>query len=83
MYAIHFIKEMIKGKIFEDILRSGFMNDQTMVKLRDADMGGYLLGHHVMKGGRLTKKKKVKKTKRSGKKIKGGGKKRTNKIRRN
>lgn len=67
MYAIHFIKEMIKGKTFEDILRSGIMNDNTMIKLRDADMGGYLLGHHVMKGGRLTKKKK-----RPGKKMKGG-----------
>ena len=62
------------------ILTSGLMNDQTMVKLRDADMGGYLLGHHIMKGGKLnnsklnnsklnksTKSKKDKKTK-----IKGG-----------
>jgi hypothetical protein len=75
MYAIHFIKEMIKGKMFEDILKSGFMNDQTMVKLRDADMGGYLLGHHVMKGGRLTKKKSKKDEKKSvkkKKKMKGG-----------
>lgn len=89
MYAIHFIKEMIKGKAFEDILNSGFMNDQTMIRLRDADMGGYLLGHHIMKGGRLTKKRKGKKEKekeKRSKKMKGGKKKKrkkTNKIRRN
>lgn len=87
MYAIHFIKEMIRGKLWDDILNSSFMNDQTMVKLRDADMGGYLLGHHVMKGGRLTKRReksgKKGKKKMKGGKRKGKTKRKTNKNRRN
>ena len=74
MYGIHFIKEMLKGKMFDDILQSQLMNDKTMIQLRDADQGGYLLGHHVMKGGRLTKKRKSRKKrkteKKSGKKSK-------------
>jgi len=82
MYAIHFIKEMLKGLQFEDILNSQLMNDRTMVKLRDADEGGYLIGHHVMKGGRLTKKRSKNRAGKKGKKSKKRKKKTTRRRRR-
>jgi len=60
MYAIHFIKQMLKGVSFTELLNSSKLTDDMMVNLRDADKGGYLLGFHVMKGGKLIKKKKTK-----------------------
>ena len=64
MYAIHFIKQMLQGNSFHQLLNSS-LSDNSMVTLRDADKGGYLLSNDLMKGGKIgkTKKKKTKKKK--------------------